>query len=216
MTDPRFFSHRRRASFSAGIAIGPILFIVAILGILAAAIAASSGSFTAGSNTEKNRSYAAALLQVGTNMKNGFDRVLGNGVDHAAVTINDSLTVNDTDLFSPHGGGVAVPSTSMAVVPSTDVWHFINGAVPKFGTTATERLAVIRVEEGICDQVNNKAGGLSTTPAPIDLGDFTNETTDLAGSASWPAALQGQSVGCVDNNNAISSGYWFYQVLGIR
>ena len=42
----------RRLSPNAGIAIGPILFIIAILAILAAAIAAGSGSFTAGTTSE--------------------------------------------------------------------------------------------------------------------------------------------------------------------
>ena len=44
-----------------GIAIGPILFIIAILAILAAAIAAGSGSFTAPTATEFTADFGQRL-----------------------------------------------------------------------------------------------------------------------------------------------------------
>jgi type II secretory pathway pseudopilin PulG len=200
---------------NAGIAIGPILFIVAILGILAAAIAAGSGSFTAGSNTEKNRSNAAAIIQIGQNLKVGFDRITGYGTIHTAVVIDVNNTTSDADLFSPSGGGIALPSAALANTPGTDVWYYVNGAVPKFGTTSTERIATLRVPSGVCDQINNKANGIAT-PAQIDVGDFTNQGLALAGAASWPASLQGKPIGCINSGNSGATGYWFYQVLGIQ
>ena len=65
-----------RFAADAGIAIGPILFIIAILGILAAAIAAGSGSFTSGTQNEGNSTKASALIQIGENLKVGMDRIL--------------------------------------------------------------------------------------------------------------------------------------------
>ena len=41
-----------------GIALGPILFIIAILAIIAAAIAAANGGFTANTTTESDKSKA--------------------------------------------------------------------------------------------------------------------------------------------------------------
>ena len=64
---------------NAGIAIGPILFIIAILAILAAAIAAGSGSFTAGTTTESSKTQASALIQIGENLKIGTDRIVMEG-----------------------------------------------------------------------------------------------------------------------------------------
>jgi type II secretory pathway pseudopilin PulG len=204
----------RKYPHNAGIAIGPILFIVAILGILAAAIAAGSGSFTAGSNTEKNRSNAAAIIQIGQNLKVGFDRIVGYGTTHSSVVIHANNTTADSDLFSPTGGGIALPSAALANTPGTDVWYYLNGAVPKFGTASTERIAALRVPSGVCDQINNKANGIAT-PASADVGDFTNESAALTGTA-WPDALQGKPIGCINSGNATATGYWFYQVLGIQ
>src|SRR5689334_18647741 len=100
-----------RFSSEAGIAIGPILFIIAILGILAAAIAAGSCSFTAGTIGESNSTKAAALIQIGENLKVGHDRITMEGsVATANVVIGTSNTTNAVDLFSPAGGGIALPS----------------------------------------------------------------------------------------------------------
>src|ERR1700743_2821598 len=90
----------KRFSSDAGIAIGPILFIIAILAILAAAIAAGSGSFTAGTSSESNRTKASALIQIGENLKVGMDRMMmTNGIAWNGYTINASNTVANNDLF---------------------------------------------------------------------------------------------------------------------
>ena len=117
---------------NAGIAIGPILFIIAILGILAAAIAAGSGSFTAGTSNETNRTKSAAIIQIGENLKVGMDRMMmENGIAYGGYTINASNSINNNDLFSPTGGGVSVPSDSMSNVVGTDHWLYPTGAVPE-------------------------------------------------------------------------------------
>src|SRR5580658_2534770 len=82
-----------RFGHDAGIAIGPILFIIAILGILAAAIAAGSGSFTSGTTAESSKTKAAALIQIGENLKIGMDRlIMENEISVANVVIG----VNNT------------------------------------------------------------------------------------------------------------------------
>jgi hypothetical protein len=48
----------RRLHSEAGIALGPILFIIAVLAIIAGAIAAGAGGFTANTNTESANAMA--------------------------------------------------------------------------------------------------------------------------------------------------------------
>lgn len=201
----------------AGIAIGPILFIIAVLGILAAAIAAGSGSFTIGTTNETNKARASALIDIGQNLKIGMDRIQGNGVDFDDVVINENETANTVDLFSPSGGGIAAPSTTMSATPSTDVWYYPLIAIPRLGTTDGSRLAVIRVTDGVCDDINTKANALAIGTAhaqAADIGDFSS--TSLNTGASWPASFKGRSTGCVENTNSTTTGYFFYQVLAIR
>jgi hypothetical protein len=68
-----------RFARQSGIAIGPILFIVAILAILATAIAAGSSTFATSSGQEAARTNAAALIQIGQNLKLGADRLITMG-----------------------------------------------------------------------------------------------------------------------------------------
>lgn len=107
-----------------GIAIGPILFIIAVLGILASAIAAGSGSFTSSTTGESHRAKAAALIDIGQTLKIGFDRLMGNGTAFSDVVIDPEKTSDFEDLFSPIGGGVSAPSVTMAQNPGR-----INGTI---------------------------------------------------------------------------------------
>lgn len=212
-----------RFNAQAGIAIGPILFIIAILAILAAAIAAGSGNFTAGTTNESNRTKAAALIQIGENLKTGMDRlIMENEVPFTSVDTNVANTSGNNELFSPTGGGITPPSYTLSNSPSNDgtpahgdIWFFPQGAVPGLGTSSPELLAVLRVGSGVCDEINNKANSMPT-PAGNDMGDFTATSNDATLLDAWPAALNGHTIGCVINNDANSNGEYFFEVLAIQ
>jgi type II secretory pathway pseudopilin PulG len=216
-------SSERRFESQAGIAIGPILFIIAILAILAAAIAAGSGSFTSGTTSESNRTKAAAIIQIGDTLKVGMDRLfMENNIAFANVDTNVANTTGVNELFSPSGGGITPPSYSMANSPSNDgtaahgdIWFFPQGAVPGLGTTSPEILGVLSVSQGVCTEINNRANGL-VTPAVNDLGNFAAVANDATLVSAWPAVLNGHTIGCVQNNDVGSAGYYFFEVLAIQ
>lgn len=202
-------------SRNAGIAIGPILFIIAILGILAAAIAAGSGSFTAGTSTESARTKASALIQIGENLKVGMDRItMSNSLTLSQVIVNSNNTANNVDLFAPTGGGIAAPSASLSNNSAEDAWFYPAGALPGLGATAsTEKLAVLKVDSSTCNEINNKANGVNT-PAVGDYGNFAAASETFSATTTWP--FTGKTVGCVQNNNTGATGYYFFQVLYIQ
>jgi hypothetical protein len=205
----------QRFESDAGIAIGPILFIIAILAILAAAIAAGSGSFTAGTSNESSRTKASALIQIGENLKVGMDRMMmENGIAYGGYTINAGSTVNNNDLFSPTGGGITAPSDALSNTPGTDHWLYPTGAVPGLGTNSPEQLAVLRIDAGTCTEVNSKANGVAT-PAGVHVGDFTTTGSDIPIGTmnAWP--FSGKPVGCVNNLDS-PAGTYFYEVLYIQ
>jgi hypothetical protein len=210
----------------AGIAIGPILFIIALLGILAAAIAAGSGSFTSNTTNESDETKAAALIQIGENLKIGMDRLLlDNDIPFNNIVIGTTNTSNVTDLFSSTGGGITIPATTMSINPSSDIWYYPEALLPGLGSGITsglpDRLAMIQVDQGTCDQINIKAIGLSNNIANYDsaaIGDPTavNANLNLLADGSWPTLLDGQLVGCINDTSNNDSGYWFYQVIAIQ
>jgi hypothetical protein len=211
-----------RLSQDAGIAIGPILFVVAILGVLAAAIAAGSGSFTGSSSAESARTKAAALIQIGQNLKVGMDRLQGLGYSASDVIISPTATSADTDLFSPSGGGVTAPSVTMANTPASDLWHYPYISITNMGTATSERLATVRVALDVCNQINQRANAITGDAASVvglaaDVGDLTSTADPAAGFTAWPGSLAGKSIGCLKNTDASATNtYWFYQILSIR
>ncbi len=200
-----------RISSRAGIAIGPILFVVAILAILATAIAAGSSTFASNSSQETNRTNSSAMISIGQNLKMGVDRIVALGTPLANVDINSSNTTSSTALFSPLGGGLVSPSTALASDPTNDTWIFTWGAVTSLGSASLERIAVLKVNSGVCDQVNSQASN-GATPAASALGNIDNSTNFSA----WPASLAGKMLGCVNNNSGAATGTYFYQVLGVQ
>jgi type II secretory pathway pseudopilin PulG len=200
----------RRVNSQSGIAIGPILFVVAILAILATAIAAGSSTFATSSSQETNRTNASSMVQIGQNLKLGVDRLVALGTSLANVDINASNTTGNSALFSPTGGGLVPPSSALSNSGS-DSWIYTWGEVTNAGTTALERIAALKVTQGVCDQVNTIVGN-GATPAGADLGAIANDTNFSA----WPAGLAGKMVGCVNNSNGSVTGYFFYQILSIQ
>jgi len=207
----------RRFDLDEGIAIGPILFVIAVLGILASAIAAGSGSFNSTTTKESVRAKAAALIDIGQTLKFGFDRLMAYETAFDDIVISTSDTSAAVDLFSPIGGGIGVPSVTMSETPASDIWYYALIAVPDVGTSAGSRVAILKIIEGVCDQINVKANSMAEGAADAagdDLGDFTSETLNTV--ADWPVAWDGKPTGCVENTNATTSGFYFYQVIGIQ
>lgn len=230
-----------RLKADAGIAIGPILFIIAVLGILAAAIAAGSGSFTTSTTGESNRTKAAALIDQGQNLKVGMDRLLSYGdITATDVVINEANTQDRTDLFSPTGGGIAAPSITMSATPTDadDQWRYIWMQYPGIGSTAASYggatgsiVAVVHVAPGVCDEINSKANAIAPTNVPgASVGavkadvDFTTTwgagVIDATATDVWPALFAGKPTGCIQNADDSPAGYadayYFYQVIAVQ
>lgn len=194
----------------AGIAIGPMLFVVAIIAILATAIAAGSSTFNTQSAQEANRGTAISMIQLGQNLKMGIDRLVAAGTPIASIDISADNTTGAHALFSPAGGGMMPPSTALSNSGS-DPWLYPWAKVTSMGTDAPERLAMLKVSPGICHQVNVQAENGNLTEA--DLGIEIKDATTLA---VWPTGLAGKMVGCISSTNPATAGSYFYHVLAVQ
>ena len=132
-----------------------------------------------------------------------MDRILlDNGVDLNNVVIGVNNTSNTTDLFSPAGGGIAVPSSSLSADAVNDIWYYPTASIPQMGTNAEDRMAVLHVTQGVCDQVNVKANAANVEVTNYDnaaIGDPTanNDLGNLLVNGGWPTVLDGKMVGCI-------------------
>ena len=105
-----------RKTHQRGIAIGPILYIVAILAVLVSAIAAGSGSFNGDTSAVKAKAQASAILEYANEVKLGVDRVLGKGCTDTEISFENPIVsgyVNPNapsdkscHVFDVNGGGI--------------------------------------------------------------------------------------------------------------
>ena len=99
-----------------GIVIGPILFVVAILAVLASVIAAGSGSFSGDTSAISAKAQATAILEQAKAVKFAVDRVLGNGCKDTEISFENPIVsgyVNPSapsdkscHVFDVSGGGI--------------------------------------------------------------------------------------------------------------
>ena len=196
-----------RLSNQAGIAIGPILFVVAILAILATAIAAGSSTFATNASQETNRTNAGAILQIGQTLKLGVDRIIGLGAPLANVTLTGAAS--SSDVFYITGGGLTAPSTALAATPATDAWIYSFAPVAGIGTATTDKVAFLRVTQGVCDQINILGANTTTNATGYDP---TGTGITSANVPAWDPLMTGKLAGCI-RTITTTPGYWFFQVL---
>lgn len=134
-----------------GIAIGPILAVVAILAVLAAAIAAGSGAFNGDTSAVKLKAQATAILGYVNELQIGVDRVmsrcpdtqisLANSVDSGYAENPLAPSDKSCHVFDVNGGGVLFkeppPDVDLTAVPAQIRHYFIHtgSEVRGFGKT---------------------------------------------------------------------------------
>ncbi len=129
-----------RNTHQRGIAIGPILFVVAILAVLASAIAAGSGSFNSDTSAVKVKAQETAILGYVNELQIGVDRVLSrcpdteislaNSVDSGYAENPLAPSDKSCHVFDVNGGGVLFkeppPDVDLTSVPAEIRHYFIH------------------------------------------------------------------------------------------
>jgi hypothetical protein len=213
-----------------GIAIGPILYIVAILAVLVSAIAAGSGSFNSDISAISAKAQATAILGYANEVKLGVDRVLGKGCTDTEISFENPIVSGYANpnapadkschVFDVNGGGV---------IPKRLYFFGYNGA--RFVTCSSANnglegtgsyscdlyLRFEGVEKSVCEEVNKLLGIIGNPYA-----DCTSATAAFAGtyhdpstSDGWipPNSIKGKNAFCAGHN---VSAYSIYFVLITR
>ena len=224
---------------SAGIALGPILFILAILTILAAVIAAGSGGFTANTTNESAKADAETILLYAKNLRDTVMLLTSNGCADTQLNFYTlmlgSYTNNITapadhscDVFDPRGGNYVYKpllpemfDMSSSAVTARALYGSIFGisgvdVVPGVGTGQPQLIFLVYyIRPDICQQLNILLGHLATPAVSTINGSFFagtyTATTNLSSSVS------GLDQACIaSSSNQSTAVYIFYSVLKIR
>ena len=182
-----------RNTHQRGIAIGPILFVVAILAVLASAIAAGSGSFNGDTSVVKAKAQATAILEYAHEVKFAVDRVLGKGCTDTEISFENPVVggyINPNSpsdkschVFDVNGGGIvwkgppaqidlsSVPLGYRNYIFSGDSNH-LGPYIP--GTTSTDLVIKLSgLSSNICNEIMNLGGGAGPAVGHVTLDKFT-------------------------------------------
>lgn len=181
---------------------GPILFIIAILAIIAAAIAAGSSSFNANTVNESNKVDAQALVQYADQLKNSVQKVMAdNSCSDTQLQFQGSNPNAPSDgscnIFDPRGGGIVdLNFTNLngafntAMATNNNNWantygHFTQGFMSPIvgvGNPANAPLLfqLMDVSLGVCTSINSVVGfnaASSYAPPSVNWFKFYNTNT---------------------------------------
>jgi hypothetical protein len=156
-----------------GIALGPILFIIAILAVLAGAIAAGSGSFTANTSAESAKVMAGAILNYADQVQAGVDMVRSH-CDDTQISFQSPSQVfpsqyanpnspadGSCNVFSPAGGGV--------VWQDSPPQSALDLTLPQQGSFPASNSYSINSGNFVAGVGSSGAGSSSSNPCPIVL-----------------------------------------------
>lgn len=201
----------------AGFAIGTILLIVALIAVISGAIALASRSTNTSTAEQSAKVLASTVVQQGTTMRGGFEKMMVSGLSIATVTFD---TTAATGLFNPtDGGAVQQFPPAESLLTTTNQWVYkVDGssnAVVKLkgiGVTATEdyMIALADLKQAVCEQINKLLYGSTTVPT-LSVGaaaDWNTAVTTLDLSAD--NAVDKKPEQCVKTTD---SKYVFYKTV---
>lgn len=209
-----------------GIAIAPILFVVAILAVLAVAIAAGSGAFSGDTSAVSAKAQAAAILEYANEVKFAVDRVLGKGCLDTQISFENPIVSGYTNpnapsdkschVFDVNGGGIVLKKYSFFGSFGFYTCGAANTALNGVGSSQCDLYMIFRgLNLSICQEVN-KLIGISGIP---DEGGGSYGNAQFVGTYIYSTSgveplnssiFKGKSAYCV------VSGYSFVFVLIAR
>ncbi len=161
----------------AGIAVAPILFIVALLSVLVAAISSGSGGFTSNTGNERTRIATTQILNTAHTIKQAVDRVRGHGCADNQISFENSVVSGYTNtnspiasspechVFQPQGGGVTwpmrPPSLSLTASPQSN-WYIqvVDNGASLVSPVAGDIILYLSFRElDVCLEINRILGG---------------------------------------------------------
>jgi hypothetical protein len=197
----------------AGMGATIVLFTIALIVLVGAALAYASRGNPSAVTTQSARVYSSVMMQQSADYRDAYSRFIFDGGVASTMTFNTATTAT-TDLFHPasqFGSYQTPPPQALTLTGAqTAQWLYNNNVtVTDVGTTAADSITFVPyVNKGVCEELNFqlygvKAAAPTSTVAASDL---------IAGTAATitttPATAR--SSGCIQE---AGGGYVFYSTL---
>lgn len=211
-----------------GIAIGPILFIIAVLAVLVGAIASGNSGFS-NTTAEATKTRATPIIQQGVNFKMALETVMTQGAAEEDVIVSTNFTLGNGTLalFSPTGGTLIPQIPPREATGTGASWVFAdNQNMEGLGTSGSgDVVAYLRIANAaMCRTINEiifSVGAAQVTTLPtitvtvvdnaVTAEDGVIDVANTFGTAGV-SSVSGRMQACVADSES-TPNYWYYQVL---
>ncbi|QQR69631.1 MAG: hypothetical protein IPI58_02925 [Alphaproteobacteria bacterium] len=225
-----------RQTNQRGIAIGPILAVVAILAVLASAIAAGSGSFNSDTSAVKAKAQATAILEQAHEVKLGVDRVIAKGCTNTEISFENPMVSGYTNsnapsdkschVFDVNGGGIVWKSSPPNIGGRyNNEGYFYTGHYNITGTAGGHShqdliMFLINIPADVCGEINKILfSSSSIAPFPwgytsfLEIRKFGLYWLGFGGSSKYPFLQCLLSPSVTYESSTEINQYHFYNVL---
>ena len=189
-----------RLPANSGVAIGPLLFIIAILGFVTAAIATDSGTFTAGTKRDGVPVLASSVLAYQGQVMDAVQLALGHGCEPTQISFENpkvdgyanasAPATGKCHVFNPQGG------RALYVAPPADALDTGGAASEGYGRytfTGTYKVAGIGsdyplmmllpfVRQDVAEKINTMLGVSGTLETEADCDSSPGPFAQSAGN----------------------------------
>jgi hypothetical protein len=219
-----------RLHHQSGIALGPILFLLAIIAIIGGVIAAGAGGFTGSTTTPSASTMAAVIIQESEQVQSAVQMLMANGCSETqlnfyeaffAGTNNPNAPSNGScNVFDPRGGAMLyVPPPISACFPGGTCKQTAadGNVIPGVGTGLPQAVWIAyNLTRAVCDQINAQLGQTTIVFSGAGgIGDDGYDGTFPLGYATLNSVYTGLTAACIVNVNTQYQGL-FYRVLWTR
>lgn len=188
-----------------------ILFTIALIILVGAALAYANRGGTSAVNVQGARVYSAVLLKQSADYRDAYSRFVFDGGNAATMTFN-ATNLPAGDLFAPSTqyGIYQAPPPQALLAGGPLLWSYnSNVLVSGVGTpTGPESIVYVQqLSQGTCSQINNQMYGTTAIPAAT----IASSSLGTAGVAiDTSATVTGRSTGCMSTTDGV---YVFYSTL---
>lgn len=216
--------HSDMTNLQRGIAIAPILFVVALLAVLASAIAAGSGAFNGDTSAVKVKAQATAILEYANEVKFAVDRVIAKGCKDTEISFENPIVSGYANpnapsdkschVFDVNGGGIFYKGYSFFGYNGArfNTCSDVNCALA--GTGGLDCDLYLRfegVDSAVCQAANDMLG-ISGNPYMDGLfasGFFVGTYKDNTTNAIPLITIRGKEAFCAGHNGATNKSIYF-------
>lgn len=207
-----------------------VLVVIALFAALAFVVSRSNDtSETSALDREKVNVYAAQIIQVSNQMKQGVDQMVWSGstLDNLDFCLPGEICTSSAQnrVFQPDGGGMIMPKIPAEALNAVDNdpapgWYMGQFNNVEWTDTAAQDVLFVahQIRQDVCAKINELLTGSATIPplivankmALIDTARHSGGANVALDTTQCPASCDGRLSLCVAN-----AGIWsFYNVIG--